>query len=60
MLKITGLKLPLDFQEGDLKRAAAKRLRLPERAEAQVRLEKVGGRPEKGGRSLCVRCGGCH
>ena len=40
MLKITGLKLPLDFQEGDLKRAAAKRLRLPERAVAQVRLAK--------------------
>lgn len=38
MLKITGLKLPLGFREGDLKRAAAKQLRLPESAIGQVRL----------------------
>ena len=39
-LKLSGLKLPLDFQEADVKRAAAKKLRLPERAVTQVRLAK--------------------
>lgn len=39
-LKLSGLKLPLDFQEADVKRAAAKKLRLPERAVLQVRLAK--------------------
>ena len=31
-MKLSGVKLPLDFQEADVKRAAAKKLRLPERA----------------------------
>ena len=39
-LKLSGVKLPLDFQEADVKRAAAKKLRLPERAVLQVRLAK--------------------
>ncbi|MGI6255328.1 MAG: NAD(P)/FAD-dependent oxidoreductase [Acutalibacter sp.] len=40
MLKVTGLKLPLGFREGDLRRAAAKKLRLPEGALVQVTLSK--------------------
>lgn len=40
MLKISGLRLDLDFRERDLKRAAAKKLRLPEQAVTAVRLVK--------------------
>ena len=40
MLKLTGLPVPLDFGENELKQAAAKKLRIPERAIADVRLTK--------------------
>lgn len=40
ILKISGLKLPLDFKEPQLKSAVAKKLRLPERAIGQLRLVK--------------------
>ena len=40
MLKITGLKLPLDFREGDLRRAAAQKLRVPETGVVSARLAK--------------------
>lgn len=40
MLKITGLKLPLDFKEEDLRKAAAQKLRVPERAVVSARLAK--------------------
>ena len=40
MIKVTGLKLPLGFREGDLRRAAAKKLKLPESALLQVTLSK--------------------
>ena len=40
MIKVTGLKLPLGFREGDLRRAAAKKLKLPESALLQVALSK--------------------
>lgn len=40
LLKISGLKLPLGFKEAQVKAAAAKKLRLPERAMGEVRLVK--------------------
>ena len=40
MIKVTGLKLPLGFREEDLRRAAAKKLKLPESALLQVTLSK--------------------
>lgn len=40
MLRISGLHLPLDFKETDLRRAAAKRLRLPETAVREASLFK--------------------
>lgn len=40
MLKLTGLSLDLDFSGDDLKRAAAKRLGLPEQGIREVRLVK--------------------
>ena len=40
MLKLTGLKMPLDFQQGDLRRAAAQKLRVPERSVVSVKLGK--------------------
>lgn len=40
MLKVTGLKLPLDFKEEDLRRAAAKKLHVSERAVISARLAK--------------------
>ncbi len=40
MLKLSGLFMPLDFSGEDLKRAAAKKLRLPETALREVRLVK--------------------
>lgn len=40
MLKVTGLKLPLDFKSADLRRAAARKLRVPERAVMSVTLAK--------------------
>lgn len=40
MLKITGIKMPLGFGGEDLRREAAKKLRLPEKALTQVRLAK--------------------
>ncbi len=40
MLRISGLKLPLEFTGKDLKRAAAKKLRLPENALTNVKLVK--------------------
>lgn len=38
MLKVSGLHLGLDFTENDLRRAAAKKLRVPENAVEEVRL----------------------
>ena len=40
MIKVTGLKLPLGFGEEDLRRGAAKKLRLPENALTQITLAK--------------------
>lgn len=40
LLKISGLKLPLGFKETQLRSAAAKKLRLPERAVGSVKLVK--------------------
>ena len=40
MLKVTGLKLPLDFKSADLRRAAARKLHVPERAVTSVALAK--------------------
>lgn len=40
LLRISGLKLPLDFKQNDLRAAAAKKLRLPESALHDVRLVK--------------------
>ncbi len=40
MIRISGLRLGLDFREADLRRAAAVRLRLPERAVGEVKLVK--------------------
>ena len=38
MLKLTGLRLPLNFKEADLKKAAAQKLRLPEAGIRKVEL----------------------
>lgn len=56
MLKIAGLNLELDFREGDLKRAAAKKLRLPERALTGVKLVKrsVDARKKDRVRFVCT------
>lgn len=40
MLKLTGLKLPLDFKKEDLRRVAAQKLRLPESAVVSATLAK--------------------
>lgn len=40
MLKLTGLKLPLDFNKEDLRRVAAQKLRLPESAVVSATLAK--------------------
>ena len=40
MIRIDGLRLELDFTQEDLRRAAAKKLRLPQWALAQVKLAK--------------------
>lgn len=40
MLKISGLRLPLNFQKEDLRQAAAKKLRVPESSLSTVKLVK--------------------
>lgn len=40
VFRISGLKLPLDFRKDDLRKAAAKKLRLPEQAVTGLRLVK--------------------
>lgn len=56
MLKISGLSLPLDFTGGDLKRVAAKKLRLPESALRELRLIKksVDARKRDNIRFVCA------
>lgn len=56
MLRVSGLRLPLDFREGDLRRAAAKKLRLPETALGRVRLVKksVDARKKEDVRFVCA------
>lgn len=56
MLRLTGLRLPLNFREADLKKAAAKKLRLPEAGIRRVELfrKAVDARKKNDLRFVCT------
>lgn len=55
VFRISGLKLPLDFKDGQLRGAAAKKLRLPEHALSDIRLVKKSVDARKKDR-ICFVC----